>query len=147
MQSEVTPGRGLHGFCASRVRSSNRSTATSSLKARLSTQLTLVHYQQAGKPQTLYAGPIEDVTLQRIGPCTYHAATPLKHSWEPRPRRNDGFYFVNANFVNRLGDSFPRSWLSYDEATATFTVPEADCARGVENLVVRYQTFVWSANE
>ena len=101
----------------------------------------------AGKPQTLYAGPIEDVPLQRIGPCTYHATTPLKHSWEPRPRRNDGFYFVNASFVNRLGDSFPRSWLSYDEATATFTVPEADCARGVENLVVRYQTFVWSANE
>jgi len=101
----------------------------------------------AGKPQTLYAGPIEDVPLQRTGPCTFRATDPLKHGWKPPPGRSDGFYFVNATFVNQLADSFPASWLSYDEATATFTIPGPDCARGVESLVVGYQNFARTVNE
>src|SRR5262245_58217662 len=95
-----------------------------------------------GTPQTLHAGPVEEVQLERLGPCIYRANPPLQHSFHATPEPMTGVYFVVFDEQSASLD-----WVTYEPATAIFTIVEPFCSRGVTKLSVSYHPLVRTVNE
>ena len=95
-----------------------------------------------GKPQTLYQGPVEEVRLQRLGPCTYRADPPLQHPFQPTPGRMTGVYFVVFD-----QEAASLDWVTYEPPTATFTILEPFCSQGVSRFSVSWHSLVRTVNE
>jgi len=95
-----------------------------------------------GKQQTLYQGPVEEINLQKLGPCTYRAEPPLKVSYRYHEGRPPGAYFVMFD-----GEIAFLSWVTYEPATAIFTIKEPFCSQGVTKLTVDWHPLISTVNE
>lgn len=95
-----------------------------------------------GNPQTLFPGPVEEIRLDRLGPCTYRANPPLQHSFHATPEPMTGAYFVVFD-----NESASLDWVTYEPATAIFTIVEPFCSQGVTKLSVSYHSLVHTVNE
>jgi hypothetical protein len=93
-----------------------------------------------GDPQSLYVGPVEEIHLERTGPCTFRATPPLRRSFG-QPVKH-GVYHV---FLNE--EALYLDPVQYEPATATFTVKEPYCSQGVQSLRINYYPWVRTANE
>lgn len=95
-----------------------------------------------GNPPTVHEGPAEEVHLERIGKCLYRATPPLQHPFQPAGEGMEGTYVVVLNNQATWWD-----WYTYEPGTATFTIKDPFCSRGVSSFQVTWHPLVRTVNE